>query len=307
MFFFCTASSSSRIMHSMQQHHHADPDPAAAATAAVVPDHSTWLSRYCTGDHRRVWDEIRAVGGLSPAQRAAATQVADEMMNRVLQNMHLLTNRLADKGWKSLTGLMLEPDSTKGTQIVNLLQAELKCPLPPALAAFLHTVSSIDLIWDYNDEEEEIPPQLCPTVPIHFPSLDPLYVDIDNDRLNDDLRALDDHNQHLRQGEQTDLQWEQQQQQQWRRRQPEEEHSFRVHMSPNVLQKIGSDPEGQGYFILLPFHGADPLVEVGERVHFVDYLRDALSLGGFPGLKACNLTDELRNVIGELTEDFVEF
>lgn len=269
-----------------------DDDHPDFAAAAVVPDHSGWLPRYCAGDHRPVWDEIRAVGALSPAQRAAASQVADEMMNRVLQNLQLLTNRLAARGWKPLTTVMLEPQSNKGSQIVDLLQTELRCPLPPALAAFLQIVSSIDLIWDYNEEERA--PELCPTFPVEFPSLDPLYVDLDDDELNDDLQTRYD--QRMQDGQA----YQQQQQ-------PEEEDSFRVRMSPSALQKIGSDPEGPLYVILLPCHGADPMVEVGERVRFVDYLRDALSLGGFPGLKPYSLTDDLRSLIGELTEDFIDF
>lgn len=273
------------------------------AAAAVVPGHSTWLARYCAGNHRPVWDEIRSVGVLNPAQRAAASQVADEMMNRVLQNLLLLTNRLTARGWKSLTTVMLEPQSDKGSQIVDVLQNELKSPLPPALAAFLHIVSSIDLIWNYNDEETV--PELCPTFSVQFPSLDPLYVDLDNDVINDDLQTWYDQRMQDKQDKQDGQDGQDYQQQQ--QEQAEEEGSFRVRMSPNAQTKIGSDPDGQPYVILLPCHGADPIVEVGERVRFVDYLRDALSFGGFPGLKSYNLTDDLRSLIGELTEDFVDF
>jgi hypothetical protein len=116
------------------------------------------LSRYRQGEHVAVWEALRRFEAISGSLREEAFEVARETMRRVLHNSGLLIARLKDEGWMPLSGVFHTPPSNEDVPVMAEIEARTGALLPVSIKAFWEVVGGIDLIWDYNRQED--PPGL---------------------------------------------------------------------------------------------------------------------------------------------------
>src|ERR1700678_544104 len=152
-------------------------DAAAATKAAEARPRAPRLAagslikRYQSGDHRGVWQDLRAVDPLGGSWRAEAEQVAVLTMQRVRRNAEHLVTALIARGWPVTAEKALPGPAPDVEERLQQLEQLTGTAVPPALAAFWRVVGQIDLVprdpWD-------VP---CPDgVPEPLAAADPLEV-----------------------------------------------------------------------------------------------------------------------------------
>lgn len=219
------------------------------------------LDRYVAGEHGTVWAELNALGEAvrGKAHAADALAVAYETMDRVLQNVRLLAERLKQMGYRfvepgSAGGLFrlgkarahkphVPPTSDAGDRVVEL-ENTVGGPIPLSLRAFFELVGEVN----FNGDHEMLAPKgsgIAPD-PLMVLGIEDSIACIESDDEDDEPKPLD--------------------------------------LAPDALHKAnvsGGDP----YSIMLPAPFADaPLEGEPHGVSFVEYLRIAiLGWGGFPG------------------------
>ena len=219
------------------------------------------FDRYLAGEHEQVWKELNALGDgvRSDAHSADALAVAYETMQRVLQNVRLLPDRLKGMGYNFVQpgsggGLFgfgkakaHEPHVPPPADVADRI-AELEGiaggPIPLSLRAFFEVVGQVDLNGDH--------PSLAPKDGQFTP--DPLMVC----GIEDAIAIVESND-------------------------GDEDDPLLFEFAPDALHKANISG-GSPYAIALPQAVADALVE-GEPhgVTFVEYLRIAIHWGGFPG------------------------
>ena len=205
-------------------------------------------------------------------------------MKRVLHNVELLVPRLEKRGWKALTGKMLRELSAEEQDCISVIEATLEWKIPPSLLGFWQTVGDVDFVWDYN--QPQAAPVLCKKVPVTFAELDPLSIGAVQASELEYLEDWADENGRFR---------------------VELRRPFYIDLAPDYCLKINESGAGP-YGIELPFDGADPDFQGPKpRMPFVDYLRDSLRLGGFPRLKRYEHEPEVKSLLQELTDGFLDF
>jgi hypothetical protein len=270
-----------------------EPDPFLAMLAVVqktevprivVPRTApvgNLVSRYRQGEHQAVWQELRQFPAIADDMRQEALAVALETMQRVAHNLDLLAQRLEGQGWLTLTGKLRSSLDANDVQLIARIERLTQGPIPPSLVAFWQVVGAVDLVWDYNNEEE--PPDLLPG--FQLDSLDPLFVD----RPSGFSYQFQD--------------WEHD----VAMTHPELLDPFSLALAPDDLHKANISG-GAPYGVDLPFAGADPVCE-NERhgLPFVDYLRLSLRWAGFPGLETHASDARISDLVARLTEGFLPF
>ncbi|MEM7473624.1 MAG: hypothetical protein AAF483_01390, partial [Planctomycetota bacterium] len=225
------------------------------------------IDRYQRGEHRQVWKELQTLDLEQEQNRIQALAVADATMVRVRHNIELLAERLADSGWVPLSGQIWGTPSSLATKkelIEQFRMSELGA-IPPSLLAFWEHVGQVDCVWNYKLSQNV--PDLCEGLDIPFSELDPLYVGGLAELSAEIAYTLFD-------WEENNLKFRQ-----------ELRHQFDLPLAPDHYHKLGCSGASP-YGIYLPCTGADPVFHFRQgSMPFVDYLREALSWGGFPLLK----------------------
>jgi hypothetical protein len=236
---------------------------------------SNFIKRYQAGEHEAVWAELRAFEELPEELVPEAQAVADETMKRVAHNADLLAQRLAARGWKSLTGELRTKPDPENAELVQRAEEYLKGPIPISLKSFWNIVGGIDFVWDYHVGD-------CPDllIPLRHEDMDPLCI-YPAEFLE---FAIDE--------------WDEQ---------PPEEEWYSLDLAPDALHKAnisGGDP----YSVIVPFGGLDPLLNSDSTaVTFVDYLRLAFKYGGFPPLEDHANHPNTQKFLAEMTAGFKPF
>ncbi|MEU8397799.1 hypothetical protein AB0C28_21600 [Nonomuraea sp. NPDC048892] len=111
---------------------------------------ASWTSRYRSGEHVAVWNEISAHGaaGVPENLREDAEKVAFETMHRVATNLDVLVDRLSSANYA-----FASPDTARQSPTTTDLEAIAKAetiigPLPLSVRACLTIVGSVDLCGD---------------------------------------------------------------------------------------------------------------------------------------------------------------
>lgn len=244
-----------------------------------------YLSRYLNGEHKEVWNEIRTFGSLSEDACAEVKEVADEVMQRVKQNVVLLGGRLESLGWVPFSGQFAGvDDGQQHRKISEKLDGSIVGPLPPVLVSFWETIQQVDFVWNYRQSPA---PKICSEVDLRFEEFDPLCINGANTSMLDELNDWREENQNRR---------------------AELQDPFFLSLAPDRLHKM--DVSGGGpYGIELPFSGAEPRFDMFRKKPFlIDYLRQSLYFGGFAGLQHEQLSvPAVEAFLVFLTSDFVPF
>lgn len=134
---------------------------------------TSWASRYRSGDHVAVWDDLRAFGssGVPENLREDAEDVARETMRRVASNVDVLVDQLSSAGYA-----FAHPDEVRQAPTEDDVEAMAKAeaiigPLPLALRACLEIVGAVDLCGDGG--------KMLPHVRYHTPPREPWDLDPD--------------------------------------------------------------------------------------------------------------------------------
>lgn len=224
------------------------------------------LERYRGGEHEAVWDELLRVGPMTETspQHAVAEAVAAETMARVRTNLERVVERLKSAGYRFIYPALTAPAARVDEEIAKI-EAAIGV-LPVSVKAFYRTVGSISLMgthpeWKFSgylfDDEhgglKSAAGLVVYTDPLVVYPLDAKY-------------TIAEH---------TD--WKE-----W----AEEGDRFRVTIAPDVYHKANVSGGGP-YGVFIPDARADGEIDLdGRNTFFVDYLRDCLRWGGFPGLAA---------------------
>jgi hypothetical protein len=214
------------------------------------------LSRYLAGDHRQVWDELLSHGPVvrMPPFVDQANDVVRETMNRVRENIESLVRGLEKHRFvfgqypdgEEVPGYeapLVPPPDDVDERIVEIERLA-GGPIPLSLAGFWRHVGSVNLVGSHADWPE---------------NTDPLWVDTPELTIDEFPNWLD------------------------RRTSDPDEPSFAAQIAPDVLHKDNVSG-GLPYEIALPDAAIDGrLLNGASDLYFVDYLRQALQWGGFPG------------------------
>ena len=219
-----------------------------------MPDETSWVERYLSGQYEVVWDEV-ALGPREndPAVAAAIDALARETMQRALRNVEALTSLLPSIGWRfkfPMTGppsaycVHARPRPDVKDKVASL---EGLCgPLPASIRAWWEVVGTVCFMREPPDDQEQ-------------PLPDPLVVG--------PIEAViaEFH------------EWESDAE--FRRLQP----VFHAPLAPDEFHKDDISG-GAPYAIALPSSGADSvLLNEWHGTTFVGYLREAFRWAGLPG------------------------
>jgi hypothetical protein len=239
------------------------------------------LARYRRGDHQGVWTELRAHQAIDADCRAEAVAVATETMTRIARCADLLAERLASKGWVTLTGRLRWLPSDRDEGIAHAIEQFTGAPLPPSLRAFWNRVGGVDFVWNYKTAERA--PDFG--LGLALVEMDPLHV------------CPPAHTTYLLT--------------EWKERRsevdPDLDDPWNLDLAPDYLHKANFSG-GAPYGIELPYLGADPVfVNEMHGLPFVEYLRFALRWGGFPRLEQHAHEVRVREFVAEMVRDMEPF
>lgn len=236
------------------------------------------LDQYIAGAHRQVWsrliaarEHVRAKPLLDDAQA-----VVRETMTVVRSNIEMLIDGLAKHGFQfgsypdgeSVSGYdaPLVPPSDNVDDLIADIERLVGGPVPLSLAGFWRVVGSVSLVGYHPNWPD---------------NTDPLWVESPDVTIAEYPDWLD------------------------RRNSDPEEPQFAAQIAPDVLHKDNVSG-GLPYEIPLPNAAADAvLLNQGSNLHFVEYLRQALRWGGFPGY--VDDPDAFPRWMGYLTERVRQF
>lgn len=216
---------------------------------------SSYYARYMSGDHVAVWNDLRALGDVPEDLLEDASAVADETMIRVAQHVARIAAALPEFGWVSSDRLVPahQPPTEDDDDLVDTLVDKIG-GLPLALEACLRRVGEVWFAGDCQVLEltyhQQPAPRGTPPGP-QYP--DPLCL-----------------------GNAYSLSYE------WQRCENPADFVFAI--APDESTK--ANVTGATHGIELPALTADPVLQgVAGRpgVTLVDYLRESVAWGGFPG------------------------
>jgi hypothetical protein len=272
-----TAARKTRPLKAARRPARLSPPPAAPVCPAEVAglerpvdaaavDLTRLLERYRGGEHDAVWDELRRLGPMASTspQLAYAEAVAVETMARVRTNLERIVERLKSSGYRFIYPALTAPAARVDEEIAKI--EESIGVLPLSVKAFYRAVGSISLMgthpdWKlsgylFDDEHGGLKTavgQVIYTDPLVVYPLDAKY-------------TIAEHTDWKEWAEQGDR--------------------FRVTIAPDVYHKANVSGGGP-YGVFIPDARADGEIDLdGRDTFFVDYLRDCLRWGGFPGLAA---------------------
>jgi hypothetical protein len=256
----------------------AEPRPARTPRAAA---HGDLVARYVRGEHEAVWQALRAHASITGDLRAEALSVAQETMKRVARAADLVADRLAERGWRALSGALRTRPHRKDAKVSARIEEITGSPVPPSIQAFWEIVGGIDFVWDY--QKNASPPDLG--VGVELDQMDPLAVDPPQT-----VTYLFEEWEEARSGVA-----------------PELLDPFSLDLAPDFLHKANISG-GAPYRIELPFTGADPVFANEEHaLPFVDYLRLAFRWGGFPRLERHAERADVKAFVAEMIRDVEPF
>jgi hypothetical protein len=222
---------------------------------------TSFAQRYRAGEHRAVWEELRALGPVPQRLQPDVAATAAETMRRAAVHIARIAEALPDLGFVPAFGAPYIPaDATCGAE-VGALSTEIG-GLPAALAAAMREIGSVSFIGD------------CPALDLHYHDVDGEDSPVLPDPL--DLPSVKNLRYEWRQyqnGYRTDdgdPDW------------PEE--AFKYAIAPDDLHK--ANVSGGAQLVLLPDTLADPFVHgltYSGVDTLVEYLRLSIAWGGFPG------------------------
>lgn len=224
-----------------------------------------YLQRYLAGDHIQVWDEFRQLGTVSPQSPSCddVWPVVVETMKRVRANLETVVERLRDDNYEFIDttgppirlGVPLATPDNESLEFLNWLDG-LTGPLPLVLRAWLEHVGDVNFLG------------------VHQAWLgkgmltDPMVVEFEFRHCIESIDAREYYREEL---------------EEWYDCGGEEEGRFRISFAPDALHKVNISGGGP-YGIMVPDDNVDGIVAINNRqMYFVDYLRECLAWGGFPG------------------------
>jgi len=279
------------------------------------------LDRYMSGDHEKVWQDIRALG---PAVRedphaADALAVAYETMRRVEANVRTVTTRLRAMGYAFKTEAVRTENWVRSAENAMNFASKLERP-SPATPHVQNIFSSMkEMVGKLAEQIARVKSTASdPTVRAHVPPGPGAHKQIA--RLPLSLRvfyevvgAVDWTGSHPGLAPKNDMVCpdplvvyglDDALEEVCERVDDEDSEGICITIAPDDLHKAdtsGGDP----YEIGLPNLGADAeLLNERHRLPFVDYLRLSFRFGGFPGYEAI---DCVPAEIKTLCEDLLAF
>ncbi len=244
----------------------------------------TLLSRYSAGGFEAVWNEIRSPERIDGDFREEVMEVAEATMYRVRDNAKLITERLQERGWIALladdSDLRTVPSSNDAAVFERIVEIA-KCPIPPTLLAFWKIVGGINWVWDHRTAEPA--PNLG--VDLQLEEMDPLCIDPPAVTIYRFEGWTEQKNRH----------------------DPDLVDPFAIELAPDHYHKAGYSG-GMPYTILLPFSGADPILDYEKHaLPFIDYLRLCFRWAGFPGLEDHADRSDVRRFVDEFGAGLMPF
>lgn len=242
------------------------------------------LNRYQSGEYNAVWSEIRRISNHEACQDQVIVDVAKATMERVEHNVELLANRLRKFGWRALGAEYSDlrtkpsPDDESIFDRISKISGE---PIPVSFDAFWRTVGGINLVWDYQLDED------CPDLGFDIPleEMDPLCIDPPQATAYQ-LDEWESGEHHLLTGLAG---------------------KYRLDLAPDYLHKANISG-GDAYAIYFPSTASDPIFEnERHRLPFVDYLRLAFKWVGFPDLEKHQHHPEVQGFIKEFRDGLIDF
>lgn len=244
----------------------------------------TLLARYNAGEFEEVWNEIRSPKRIDGDFREEVLEVAEATMFRVRDNTNLITERLYERGWLALlaeySDLRTTPSSDDAAVFERIVEIA-ECPIPPSLLAFWKIVGGINWVWDYDHHEPA--PDLG--VDLQLEVMDPLCIypaAVMPYRFEEWIEQKNRHD-------------------------PDLIDPFLIELAPDLFHKANYSG-GMSYCILLPFSGADPILDYEKHaLPFVDYLRLCFRWAGFPGLEDHADRSDVRRFVKEFGTGLIPF
>jgi len=239
------------------------------------------LVRYQAGDCRAVWDELlaRGAGVREPASLPEAEAVVRETMTRVRANVEAVIAGLKIHGFRfgvypdgepvpGYAGPLVPPAADVDSRIAEL-ESLVNGPIPLSLAGFWRYVGAVALVGAHPEWPDPSSELLS----------DPLWVEGPEASIAEVREKLED-------------------------REREDEPLAAV-IAPDALHKDNISG-GEPYEIEIPSASADALLlHEGNDYYFVEYLRQALDWGGFPGF--AGEPDAMPAWLDRLSEKVVRF
>jgi hypothetical protein len=238
------------------------------APAAVVParGRSDHLARYDAGEHRAVWDDLRALGAavLQPGTLSEARAVAEATMRRFGQNVEAIVAVLRKAKYPFASKKPLPAAKADAAKKLAAI-AELAGPLPIAIEVFYSMFDGVDL---GQSTEATVPDTkvLSAGALDELGRYDPLIV-APLAAVLADVKALAKRNKGLAES----------------LREP-----LHPYLGPDPRCKgMGDEVADENPTRLAPSEGIDGLLSgAGEGTAFVDWLRGYVEAGGFRALRS---------------------
>lgn len=228
----------------------------------------SYLDRYVSGQHKKVWDELLAKGSLKDSEAVKeAEAVAQETMQRVKRNIEKIIERLKAENYRfqKPNEARVPPGWLTSWNIKKL--EKLVGPVPLSIKCFYRIVGTVNLNGSHPSwSQKDYPDPLMIDTPIgYFPTYayrewKEMYEEPDRDK----------------------------------------QKNFRMELAPDYYHKANVSG-GSPYSVELPNGSADcRLLGEKHKTSFVNYLRVAFKWGGFPGFERSK--NPPRKFISELTE-----
>jgi hypothetical protein len=220
-------------------------DRGAEPAAVAQPDRSL-LGRYLGGETRAVWDELRALGARAQddEHHEEALEIARETMRRARNDIDLIAERLPAIGYRFANPERARVPPTPGDlEAIVRFEREVG-PLPLSLRAYFEIVGAVDFTQAYAQMERGAnEPSSLRALGARDPLLLPGAAEFLSDRTARDAGPK------------------------------------RMAFFMDACEKTGAG--GDYVYVELPRLSSDCLLDAREP--FVDYLRNAVTRGGFRG------------------------
>lgn len=240
----------------------------------------TLLQRYLAGDHLEAWNELRQLGSVTvqSPQFEDVWPVVVETMKRVRANLETLVERLRNDGYQFVDtsepairrGVPLATPDGESLKFLRWLD-DLTGPLPLVLRAWIEHVGDVCLLGHHPDWGGE------------GVFTDAMVVEFEYRQCVASMDAREYYEQEF---------------EDWYDSGGEDEGRFEISFAPDALHKVNVSGGGP-YGIMVPDDNVDGIVDINNRhMYFVDYLRECLRWGGFPGFaNVTHALDRLRRLV----------
>lgn len=239
------------------------------------------LSRYNAGERESVWSQISLLGPIDGQLRQEVFAVARSTMQRVKQNVELISCRLKAAGWLSLGGELHTQPLPGDGRFVRAIENITGEKLPLTLLSFWTVVGGVDWVWDYNAKKEA--PNFGLDIPLD--EMDPLCIDAP-----------------------ATVEWQfEEWTEQTKQPDPDLVDPFFLSLAPDDLHKANISG-GPPYGVNLPTTDIDPIfANEAHLLPFLDYLRLSFAWAGFPGLELHSSEKGVKEFIKKMSADLQPF